>query len=163
MAEQGAVRVSSAGSPGIIDDGSAGGGPTLIVHRQWNGWQTARVRLTDLEDVHWRQPAGAPRPLIHGYIACSRLAPGALAHACVSKTGPHRLLVCVLKSHTVVAVFQHLTRLAGAQVRSGGAGNAHSAIARITWRAFAAKWLSLSVITILVGSGLLMLLRRSAV
>jgi hypothetical protein len=36
------------------------------VHREWDGWQTAEVRLCDLQKIHRFQPHGAPRPLVHG-------------------------------------------------------------------------------------------------
>src|SRR5262249_52782636 len=38
----------------------------------WNAWRTAEVRLTDLHDIHWFQPPGAPRPLVHAYVDCTK-------------------------------------------------------------------------------------------
>lgn len=88
-------------------------GETLIVvQREWNGWRTAMVMLPDLEDVHWLQPNGAPRALIHAYVSCSKLRSGDLQHNCELMSAPHHLLVCVLKSHTAVYVFEGLARLA---------------------------------------------------
>jgi hypothetical protein len=84
----------------------------VVVQREWNGWRTAMVMLTDLEDVRWLQPNGAPRPLIHAYVSCSKLQSGDLQHDCDLMSAPQRLLVCVLKSHTAPYVFENLARLA---------------------------------------------------
>jgi len=89
------------------------GQSAVIVQRDWNGWHTATVRLDDLEQVHWQRPSGAPRPLIHAYVECARLRPGAVPHDCVEDT-PHRVLGCVLRQHTAPAVFEELARRADA-------------------------------------------------
>ncbi len=80
----------------------------IVVQRDWNGWQKAMVPLSALEDVHWRQPAGAPRPLIHGYVPCAALVSGHLPHDCTGSGEPHRLLVCLLKCHAAEVVYQRL-------------------------------------------------------
>ena len=85
----------------------------VVVQREWNGWRTALARVSDLEDVHWRQPTGAPRPLVHAYVPCVNLQSGNILHECDPATAPHHLLVCVLKSHTAADVFEALTRRAG--------------------------------------------------
>ena len=68
--------------------------------------------LTDLHDIHWHQPPGAPRPLIHAYLSCSKLQSGNLLHDCEPMSAPHQLLVCLLKSHTAPWVFEDLARRA---------------------------------------------------
>lgn len=93
----------------------------VVVQDQWNGWRTAMVLLADLEDVRWLQPAGAPRPLIHAHVSCSKLHPGDLRHTC-DGAAPHAVLVCVLKSHTAPRVFAELARRAS----SGAAGSSSS-------------------------------------
>ena len=85
-----------------------------MVQRQWSDWQTATIRLDDLEDIHWRQPAGAPKPLIHGYVQCTHILSGRLCPDVPVSTHPHRLLVCVLKSHTAPGVYVELTIRAAA-------------------------------------------------
>ena len=85
----------------------------VVVQREWNGWRTALASVADLEDVHWLQPAGAPRPLIHAYVPCAKLRSGNIPHDCDRASAPHHLLVCVLKSHTAPDVFEALTRRAG--------------------------------------------------
>jgi hypothetical protein len=71
----------------------------VSVQREWDGWQSADVRVGDLEDIHWWQPPRAPRPLLHAYITLSKL--GDIAWAGVTEAAATtRLLVCVLKSHT---------------------------------------------------------------
>jgi hypothetical protein len=90
-------------------------GPTLIVvQNEWNGWRTGWVRFADLEDVHWFQPLGAPRSLIHARIYCTSIVKGHLPHDCNTTTAPHRLMVCVLKCHTDPLVFDELSRSANA-------------------------------------------------
>src|SRR5262245_13108017 len=84
----------------------------VCVQREWNGWQTAEVPLKDLQNIHWFQPAHAPRPIVHGYVSCSSITAGALPHNCNNTQGPHRLLVCVLKCHTMPSVNAEFARRA---------------------------------------------------
>lgn len=84
----------------------------VTVQCAWDGWQTATVQASDLEQLHWRQPEGAPRPLVHGYVKCTQLLAGTIAHACNQASRPHRVLVCVLKSRTLPLTFAQLARLA---------------------------------------------------
>jgi hypothetical protein len=83
----------------------------IRVHGEWKGWQTAEVRFRDLLGVHWFQPNQAPHPLVHGYICCTQIVSGEIPHAC-GRTAPHRLLVCVLRSHTLPTAFAELARYA---------------------------------------------------
>ena len=83
----------------------------VVVQRDWNGWRKAMAPVSALEDVHWHQPVGAPRPFIHAYVTCSALVSGDVPHECADGT-PHRLLVCVLRQHTAPSVFEQLTRAA---------------------------------------------------
>ena len=78
----------------------------------WNAWRTADVRIGDLHDVHWRQPAGAPRPLLHAYVECTNVADGDIPHEHTATPAPHRLLVCVLKRTTMGPAYGELVRLA---------------------------------------------------
>lgn len=84
----------------------------IRVHDQWDGWHNAEVPLSDLQDVHWLQPARAPRPLLHGYVSCARIAVGEIPHNCHGSAGPHTLLVCVLKKHSTPAVYAEIARRA---------------------------------------------------
>jgi hypothetical protein len=86
----------------------------VVVQRAWSEWRTALVRVSDLEDVHWFRPAGAVRPLIHAYVWCDRVVSGRLSHDCAKSPCPHRVLVCLLKSHTTGYVFEELSRRANA-------------------------------------------------
>ena len=52
------------------------------VQSEWNGWRTAGVKMSDLHEVHWFQPTGAPRPLVHGYVSCASITAGELPHNC---------------------------------------------------------------------------------
>ena len=90
----------------------------VVVQRDWNGWQKAMTPLSALEDIPWRQPAGAPRPLIHAYVACGALVSGDVPHDCAGAGPDHRLLVCVLKCHTPALAFERLVERAAAQRQS---------------------------------------------
>jgi hypothetical protein len=85
----------------------------VAVQTDWNGWRTAMVRVAHLENIHWAQPFGARRPMIHAIVSCDRLVSGDISHHC-DRTACHRLPVYVLKSHTQPAVFAELSRRAGA-------------------------------------------------
>ena len=88
----------------------------IVVQREWSGWRTGMVPLGNLKEIRWFQPTGAPRPLIHAYVSCTDIHSGDLQHDCELTSAPHRLLVCVLKSHTAPSVFNELARRAS---RSG--------------------------------------------
>lgn len=82
----------------------------------WDNWRLAEVRLKDLEDVHWFQPPGAPRALVHGYVAPSTVVSGTLT-AQPADDPPGRVLVCVIKSHTAAPIYTALATRAN-QARS---------------------------------------------
>jgi hypothetical protein len=90
--------------------------PLISIQREWNGWRTAQVRLGALESIHWHQPSGAPKPLLHGYVSCEEILAGDIEHECAGQPR-HRLLVCVLKSHTACAVYAALANRADEQRR----------------------------------------------
>jgi hypothetical protein len=81
------------------------------VRDAWRGCRTAEVDVNDLEDVHWWQPPGAPRSIVHAYVLCSRLT-GDIPHDCTTKRQPHRLRVCVLKRSVAPSVHDELARRA---------------------------------------------------
>lgn len=83
-----------------------------VIHRDWNGWRNALVRVADLEEIRWVQPPGAPRPMIHAHVNCTNIRSGDLQHECEQRSAPHRLFVCVLKSHCAPLVFAELSRRA---------------------------------------------------
>lgn len=84
----------------------------IRVQAEWNGCRNANVRLGELRDIHWFQPTGAPRALVHGYISCSNIMAGDIPYDCDQKSAPHWVLVCVLKRHTIPAVWAELARRA---------------------------------------------------
>ncbi len=84
----------------------------VVVQREWNGWRTAMVRVSDLEGIHWARPGGAPRPLIHAHVRCNKILSGDIPHECHGAATPHSLMVCLLKSHTAPCVFEELSRRA---------------------------------------------------
>jgi hypothetical protein len=64
-------------------------GALVVVQRYWSDWRTAMVRLADLENIHWSQPSGAPRPLIHASVCCDKIVSGEIAHECHLMPCPH--------------------------------------------------------------------------
>lgn len=87
----------------------------ISVQAAWNGWRSAEVRLGDLRDVHWFQPAGAPSRILHAWIQCSDMVVGDIPHDCDSVTAPHRVRVCLLKSHTLPRIYAQLAKRAAVQ------------------------------------------------
>jgi hypothetical protein len=83
----------------------------------WNAWRTAEVRVADLRDIHWLQPAGAPRPLLHAYVDCNKLVSGQISHDCGGTSRPHKLLICVLKRSAVPQTYGELSQIADHQPR----------------------------------------------
>jgi len=86
----------------------------IHVRSDWNDWHGASIRFDDLDDIHWCQPIGAPHAIVHGYISCSKIVDGVIPHWCDERSAPHRLHVCVLKKHTIPAVYTELVRRADA-------------------------------------------------
>lgn len=87
----------------------------IRVHREWHGWRSAEVRFSDLRDIHWSQPVGAPHSLIHAYVSCTDLVTGDIPHDCDGRSTPHRMLVCVLKRHAIPSAYAALVRDADRQ------------------------------------------------
>jgi hypothetical protein len=83
----------------------------IHVRDTWNGWLGAEVRVDDLKDVHWSQPAGAPRPILHGYVLCTQMH-GRIPHECDAADRPHWLLVCVLRHCVSPSAYAELVRRA---------------------------------------------------
>ena len=88
------------------------GNIAVSVNAKWNDWRFGNARLSALQDVHWHQPAGAPQPLVHAYVSCADLVVGTLPHACDRSSAPHRIRVCVLKSHNMPDAHAELARQA---------------------------------------------------
>jgi hypothetical protein len=82
------------------------------VHREWDSWRSAEVRLCDLRGVHWLQPGHAPHPIVHGFVSCTSIVGGELPHDCEHSSAPHTVRVCVLKRHAIPAVYAELVRQA---------------------------------------------------
>jgi hypothetical protein len=87
----------------------------VCVQSEWDGWQTAEVRLGDLQNVHWFQPERARMPFLHGYISCATITIGEIPHNCERTKGPHTLRVCVLKRHNAPSVYAEIARRADEQ------------------------------------------------
>ena len=81
------------------------------VRDAWCGWRAAEAEVNDLEDVHWFQPPGAPRSIVHAYVKCTNLR-GDLPHDCTATRKPHRLFVCILKRCVAPSVHADLARRA---------------------------------------------------
>jgi hypothetical protein len=82
----------------------------IRVQAEWSAWESAEIRIDDLEDIHWLRPPGAPQALLHGYVWCASIVNGAIPHECRLHDAPHWLRVCVLKKHVVPSVYVELVR-----------------------------------------------------
>jgi hypothetical protein len=87
----------------------------IRVQIEWNGWRSAEVPLSELEDLHWFRPHDAPQRLLYGYVSCESLMNGTVPHDCDRVSGPHRLHVCVLKKHVVPSAYAEMARRADAR------------------------------------------------
>jgi hypothetical protein len=92
--------------------------PSTIVYvrRQWNDWRTGTVLFKMLRDLHWRRESGraralSPRPFLHARILCDTLVSGEISHSCAHGTGPHEILVCIVKKDNP-AIFGEIKGLA---------------------------------------------------
>jgi hypothetical protein len=95
----------------------------LYVRRQWNDYRVGEVSLDAFDDPHWRSRSGgvrasSPRPFIHGYICCDGLTGGEIAHSCTHGTGPHWILVCVVKKDNDPETFELVRQMADKNSRS---------------------------------------------
>ena len=90
----------------------------ICVTADWNEWRSANARLGDLRDLHWHQPHRAPHPMIHAYLSCANIVSGDLPHHCDPSSAPHRIRVCVLKSHNLASAYAELVRRAD-QAKTG--------------------------------------------
>ena len=85
---------------------------SISVTMEWNGWQSATTRLTNLREVHWHQPKVAPHPMSLAHISCADILSGELPHACDPSTAPHRIQVCILRSRNIRSTYAELARRA---------------------------------------------------
>jgi hypothetical protein len=90
---------------------------TVEVRRQWNDWQLARYRISDVAGWHWDNMSGginatAPQYFVHAYVWCNAMIDGELAHSCSHGSGPHQIKVCITKKGNENA-WAHVLRLAG--------------------------------------------------
>ena len=65
------------------------------------------ISIDDLEDVHWYQPQGAPRPIMHAYVRATRV-PRQLLQDSGLASSPERIRVCILKCHTMAKAYDAL-------------------------------------------------------
>ncbi len=72
------------------------------VRRQWNDWRTAKVKLRDISEFHFSHVSGginvrAPRAFLCGYIWCTSVIEGDIAHSCRHGKPPHSIKVVIVK------------------------------------------------------------------
>ena len=86
-------------------------GRTLVkVRGGWTDWHSALVPVDALQELHWCQPLGAPRPIMHAYLLCTDVVDGGIPHDCDRSAAPHRLLVCILRHDITPDVHTCLVR-----------------------------------------------------
>lgn len=94
----------------------------IRVQASWDAWQSAEVKLGQLQSVHWFRPQRAPRALIYGHVSCADLVAGNIPHNCSPNNTPHWLRVCVLQKHTVESAYLELARRAYAEQKIAADG-----------------------------------------
>jgi len=109
-------------------------GDRVQVRSAWNAWYSTDVHVRNLIGVHWLQPAGAPRPILHAHIECTGGTAAVLPHHCEGDEAPHMLRVCILKHDCIPTTYQTLARLAdtGAPLSCAALREAVSAAALVT-------------------------------
>ena len=65
------------------------------------------VSIDELENVHWHQPVGAPRPIMHAYVRASRV-PRQLLQDAELSSPPELIRVCILKCRTMAKAYDAL-------------------------------------------------------
>ncbi len=73
------------------------------VRRQWNDWRHGKVKFSDLWNLHWSDVSGginisSPRSFLCGYIWCTAITEGEVAHSCRHGEAPHQIKVCITKT-----------------------------------------------------------------
>jgi hypothetical protein len=94
----------------------------VLIRRQWNSQNIARIKLADLGDFHWSSTSGgvmapAPRPFIHAYCSCEDVE-GEISHSCRHGIGPHSIKVCLVKRDNDKEVWEKVRAKAGPQPES---------------------------------------------
>lgn len=94
------------------------------VRRQWNNWLKGKVKMESLQDLHWDNMSGgvmsiAPQYFIHGYILCTDIIEGEIAHSCAHGEGPHRIKVCIVKKDNDKEIFDELLKIVGPKPKKG--------------------------------------------
>jgi hypothetical protein len=109
MLQEGTISlVETPDTPAHPDRMDLSGAVRLVVQHHWNDWHAASVYLADVQDVHWREPLGTVQPLLHAYVSCDAIQSGRLPHRCDSPSGPHRLLVCLIRRHMTDRLYAEL-------------------------------------------------------
>jgi hypothetical protein len=75
----------------------------VLVRLAWDAWKTAAVTTTELTQLHWYQPVGAPTSLLHAYVRASAL----VGQQCT--TEDEHVRVCILKHDSTLAVYSALS------------------------------------------------------
>ncbi len=100
-------------------------GPDTVirVRRHWNDWKIGSVLLDKLSGLHWDTMSGgvgraSPRPMIYGYMLCTDLVSGEVAHSGAHGPCPHRIKVVVVKKDNDKRVVEALVALCDADQAS---------------------------------------------
>ncbi len=85
------------------------------VRDTWNGWRTAEVPRSELHDLEWLRPPGAPQPMLHARVLAAHL------HLSQGhqRPGADDVGVFLLKIDIPGSVYDCLAREAFARSKSG--------------------------------------------
>ena len=93
----------------------------IWVRRQWNDWRKGKVKISNISNLHWDCMSGgvrtlAPRNFVHGYIFCTDIIEGEVAHSCQHGSPPHNIKICICKCDNTKESYQkmveHMSRAA---------------------------------------------------
>ena len=78
------------------------------VRDAWNGWHTVEVPRSELHDVCWLRPAGAPQAILHARVRCSQPVTDGIPHTCGTPEIAHDVGVCVLRVDVTTSTYERL-------------------------------------------------------
>lgn len=97
----------------------------VSVRRQWDDThKIAKVRVADVRNVKWDIISGgvnerSPQPYLYGYIWCTQLLEGDVAHSCQHGPPPHSIKICIVGKDNPKRVFDYFLSKVGPKPTKG--------------------------------------------
>ena len=85
----------------------------ITVRRHWRDSQKGQVHINKLTNLRFESVSGgvgvmAPRRFLHGYILCTDLVSGEIAHSGRHGPPPHEIIVCITKKDNTPEMYKWL-------------------------------------------------------